>query len=93
MEPNAVENIAVVIQLSVAPVFLLAGIAGMLNVLSIRLGRVVDRARIVEARLMSEPQSGHISTLQEETSGLWKRIRLVNWSLACSFAQRCWSAW
>ena len=39
MEPNAVENIAVVIQLSVAPVFLLAGIAGMLNVLSIRLGR------------------------------------------------------
>ena len=53
----------------------------MLNVLSIRLGRVVDRARIVEARLMSEPQSGHINTLQEETSGLWKRIRLVNWSL------------
>jgi len=81
MEPNAVENIAVVIQLSVAPVFLLAGIAGMLNVLSIRLGRIVDRARIVESRLMSEPQSGHISTLQEETSGLWKRIRLVNWSL------------
>ena len=55
MEPNAVENIAVVIQLSVTPVFLLAGIAGMLNVLSIRLGRVIDRARIVEARLMSEP--------------------------------------
>jgi len=78
MEPNAVENIAVVIQLSVAPVFLLAGIAGMLNVLSIRLGRIVDRARIVEARLMAEPQSGHTSTLQEETTGLWKRIRLVN---------------
>ena len=81
MEPNAVENIAVVIQLSVAPVFLLAGIAGMLNVLSIRLGRIVDRARIVEARLMAEPRSGHTSTLQEETTGLWKRIRLVNWSL------------
>ena len=81
MESNAVENIAVVIQLSVAPVFLLAGIAGMLNVLSIRLGRIVDRARIVEARLMAEPQSGHTSTLQEETTGLWKRIRLVNWSL------------
>ena len=81
MEPNAVENIAVVIQLSVAPVFLLAGIAGMLNVLSIRLGRIVDRARIVEARLMAEPQSGHTSTLQEETTGLWRRIRLVNWSL------------
>ena len=45
MEANAVETIAGVIQLSVAPVFLLAGIAGMLNVLSVRLGRVVDRAQ------------------------------------------------
>ena len=41
-------------------------IAGMLNVLSIRLGRIVDRARIVEAQLMSEA---------------CLRIRLVNWSL------------
>ena len=47
MGQSAVENIAVVIQLAVAPVFLLAGIAGMLNVLSVRLGRVVDRARVV----------------------------------------------
>ena len=30
---------------------------------------------------LSKPQSGHTSTLQEETTGLWKRIRLVNWSL------------
>jgi hypothetical protein len=38
MEANAVETIAGVIQLSVAPVFLLAGIAGMLNVLSVTIG-------------------------------------------------------
>lgn len=81
MEANAVETIAGVIQLSVAPVFLLAGIAGMLNVLSVRLGRVVDRARVVETRLVSEAHSTHRSALQAETSALWKRIRLVNWSL------------
>lgn len=40
---TSIETIATVIQLAVAPVFLLAGIAGLLNVLSIRLGRVVDR--------------------------------------------------
>ena len=52
MEPiSSVETIATVIQLAVAPVFLLAGIAGLLNVLSIRLGRVVDRVRVVETRL------------------------------------------
>lgn len=78
---NPVETIAGVIQLSVAPVFLLAGIAGLLNVLSIRLGRVVDRARVVETRLANERHEQHRLLLQSETEGLWKRIRLVNWSL------------
>ncbi len=82
MEPiNAVESIASVIQLAVAPVFLLAGIAGMLNVLGIRLGRVVDRARVVEARLAIEKHSERRDILQSETEALWKRIRLVNWSV------------
>lgn len=81
MEINAIETIAGVIQLAVAPVFLLAGIAGMLNVLSIRLGRVVDRARIVEMRLASERHAEHQDALQSEIEGLWKRVRLVNWSL------------
>jgi len=78
---DSVETIAGVISLAVAPVFLLAGIAGMLNVLSVRLGRVVDRARIVEARLAVEKHRVHRDILQRETEGLWKRIRLVNWSL------------
>ena len=78
---NEVETIAAVIQVAVAPVFLLAGIAGMLNVLSIRLGRVVDRARVVELRLATEKHDDHLKTLQSETEGLWKRVRLVNWSI------------
>lgn len=81
MDINTIETIAGVIQLAVAPVFLLAGIAGMLNVLSIRLGRVVDRARIVEIRLANEKHDDHRATLQSETEALWNRIRLVNWSL------------
>lgn len=78
---NAVESIAGVIQLAVAPVFLLAGIAGMLNVLSIRLGRIVDRARVVESRLVIERNPARRDILQSETEALWSRIRLVNWSL------------
>ena len=78
---NAIETIAGVIQLAVAPVFLLAGIAGMLNVLSVRLGRVVDRARVVEARLAVEKHDERRVVLQCETEALWKRIRLVNWSI------------
>ncbi len=82
MEHQAtVETIAGVIQLSVAPVFLLAGIAGMLNVLSVRLGRVVDRFRAIEARIIYEDRKGHLANFQKEATGLWKRIRLVNWSI------------
>lgn len=44
----AVTTIAQTIQLSLSPVFMLAGIGALLNVLVGRLARVVDRARAVE---------------------------------------------
>ena len=43
-----ISDIAHTIQLAVAPVFLLAGIGGILNVVAARLARVVDRVRILE---------------------------------------------
>lgn len=48
-----VSGIAHVIQLSVAPVFLMAGIGGLLTVLTNRLGRVIDRARLIEGQFAS----------------------------------------
>ncbi|MGL4313644.1 MAG: DUF2721 domain-containing protein [Sphingomonas sp.] len=45
----AVTTIAQTIQLSLSPVFMLAGIGAVLNVISLRLARVVDRARALEA--------------------------------------------
>lgn len=47
---SQVSQIGQVIQLSVAPVFLLTGVGAMLSVLSNRLGRAVDRARVFEGR-------------------------------------------
>ncbi len=46
-----VDAIAHNIQLAVAPVFLLSGIGAILNVLTARLGRVVDRARRLEVEV------------------------------------------
>jgi len=40
-------DVAHTIQLALAPVFLLTGIAGMLNVMAGRLGRIVDRGRFL----------------------------------------------
>ncbi|SEJ40476.1 Protein of unknown function [Sphingomonas sp. OV641] len=42
-------TIAQTIQLSLSPVFMLAGIGALLNVLAGRLSRVIDRARTIEA--------------------------------------------
>lgn len=46
------------IQLAIAPVFLLTGVAGMLNALGSRLARVIDRGRALEDILVnSTPES------------------------------------
>ncbi len=38
------------IQLAIAPVFLLTGIASLLGVMANRLARIIDRARVLEQR-------------------------------------------
>ncbi len=50
-DPSHVAGVAQVIQAAVAPVFLLAGVGATLNVLASRIGRIIDRARIMEDRL------------------------------------------
>jgi Protein of unknown function (DUF2721) len=74
-------DLAVIIELSVAPVFLLAGVAGFLNVMSGRLGRIVDRARVVEVResRLIDPELRAIA--HRELVVLWRRVNIINWSI------------
>jgi hypothetical protein len=53
---NEATGIAHLIQAAIAPVFLLTGVASMLGVLTNRLARIVDRARVLEAQLGAQPQ-------------------------------------
>jgi uncharacterized membrane protein (DUF485 family) len=50
-------DIAHIIQLAIAPVFTLAGIGALLNVMANRLARVVDRWRALEEGLASEDET------------------------------------
>src|SRR5262245_4195197 len=51
--PSDVTDVARAIQLALAPVFLLTGIAGLLNVMAGRLSRIIDRARaLTESRTL-----------------------------------------
>ena len=77
MTPDTpVAGIAHVIQLSVAPVFLLSGIGAMLAVMTQRLGRVIDRARALETKLLANPLDEKIIHAQLRT--LSRRAKMVS---------------
>ncbi|HEV8659256.1 MAG TPA: DUF2721 domain-containing protein [Thermoanaerobaculia bacterium] len=58
-----ITDIGRVIQLSVAPVFLISGVGALLAVLSARLGRTIDRARVLESLICFVIVSLFISAL------------------------------
>ena len=70
------------IQLSIAPVFLLSSVAAFMSVLSTRLGRIVDRARVLIDRLEASPPERH-AAIREELLLLVRRRRLVNFAITC----------
>lgn len=74
---NAFGDIGHIVQLAVAPVFLLTGIAAFLGVLSNRLGRITDRARVLERRLANISGDRYI-LIEKELSSLWRRINMIN---------------
>jgi Protein of unknown function (DUF2721) len=73
---NQIDEIAHLIQLSIAPVFLLTGVGTLLNVLSGRLARIIDRARALEQRL-DTPEPPHRAAMVNELRVLEKRGRLI----------------
>jgi hypothetical protein len=72
-----VTDVARVIQLAVAPVFLLTAIGTILSVLSGRLARIVDRARVLVDRAEALPEARR-PALHDEVQTLLRRRRLVN---------------
>ncbi len=80
MSGDGVTDIARTIQLSVAPVFLLAGIGGVLNVIAGRLNRVVDRSRHLE-RLYGETDGPEHDRHVGELRVLDRRIQLASNSI------------
>lgn len=73
-----IDSISHVISISVAPVFLLAGISGLLMVLTNRLGRTIDRSRSLQATLTDQTQPQHKVAIEKEMSSLVNRSRFIN---------------
>ena len=70
-------SVAHAIQLAVAPVFLLSGIGAILVVLTNRLGRIIDRARVLEERLETVSPEVHVG-LRDDLKVLSLRAKLIS---------------
>ena len=80
MNPDNVIDVARLIQLAIAPVFMLTAVGTIIGVLSTRLGRAVDRSRALEDRLRQLPPEGQ-NLAREELLQLGRRVRLVYGSI------------
>ena len=91
LEESGVTAVGHVIQLSVAPVFLLSAIGSLLSVLTNRLARVIDRARFLEGRLEDQDAPTkeaatprNLPRIQAELSTLSQRAQLIHRSITLS---------
>jgi hypothetical protein len=77
------------IQLAVAPVFLLTAVSGMIGAVANRLARIIDRARVLEARVKGTLPAQELDEAYTELSDLRTRGQLANSSIGlltlCSF--------
>ena len=75
-------DIAHVVQLATAPVFLLTGVGAILSVLTTRMGRVIDRAHRIEGWIEDGKNPAHYA---QELAVLGRRLNIIHHALAlCS---------
>ncbi|WMP18228.1 DUF2721 domain-containing protein [Thiothrix lacustris] len=79
-EAEVISNVAHVIQLAVAPVFLLTGIGSILSVLVNRLVRVVDRFRVLDSDFQQASEAA-LAVIRHEMQALSRRARMIHWAI------------
>lgn len=82
-----VTTVSQVIQLAIAPVFLLMGVSALLGVLTGRLGRVVDRFRVLNEKCESpiaQAENPSCANYSVELKLLSSRAEWVHWAITLS---------
>jgi hypothetical protein len=82
VEPH-IPEITNVIQLAVAPVFMLTAVGTIIAALGVRLGRAVDRRRVLEHGLQAQA-GGQNDDARAELAQIARRIRYVYLSIVFS---------
>jgi hypothetical protein len=76
-------DISHIIQLAIAPVFLLTGVGTKLTVLTNRLARIIDRSRVLEDRVNTAGMADMTDALAELET-LYQRAKLINRAVTLS---------
>ncbi len=74
----SVSDMAAAIQVAIAPIFLLVGTGAILNVVTARLGRIVDRARALENMIDAGEDARLENRHRDELLVLDKRLKYGN---------------
>jgi hypothetical protein len=80
VQPQNIPVIAHAIQLAIAPVFLLTGIAALLGVMANRLARIIDRARHFEDA-WDQLDDDARKLAREELANLERRRHVASWAI------------
>ena len=88
VSPPAIDAAAHVVQLALTPIFLLTGIASLLNVFSTRLGRIADQVDRLDVDTRSNPNSRRAARLRLRSRTLDVAVLLasVAGALTCAAA-------
>ena len=82
---STVNTVAQLIQLAVAPVFLLAGVAGLLNVFTGRLSRIIDKLEkidnFIENQKTNENKQKAKEKYKDRRKFLISRMKNINYSI------------
>lgn len=81
--PEHLTDLSHAIQLAVAPVFLLTALATLINAMSGRLARVVDRRRVVRRRLQEKAAPEQKDALERELGLLARRGTQIYQAIFC----------
>ena len=79
-----IDTVASVIDIAVAPVFLLAGISGLLVVLTNRLGRTIDRSRSLQAAEAEVRSAEYRQAIHREKTNLVRRMHLNHFAIGAA---------
>ena len=75
------QDVLPIIQLAITPVILMSGIGAVLLSMTHRMGRIVDRVRILSGQVRQEKNADEVTHLSQQLATMFRRARLMRFAM------------